>query len=177
MEVVLLSRILTAAKKADAIYRACNTRDPHRIAKELGLQIIYAPFQHQYGAYKVLLRNRFVFLKEGLDPIMENAVLFHETGHDQLHRHQAVQTNGFEEFSIFGLIDSHMEIEANAFAAQLSISDNDFIEFARQGFDIQQIGNALHAHPNLVAFKSEIMKEKGFQLVCPEFKKNFLISD
>ena len=170
-----MNQILTAAKKADTVYRACNSRDPHRIAKELGLKIIYAPFHHQYGAYKAILRNRFVFLKEDLDKIMKSTVLFHEIGHDQLHRRQAIRANGFEEFSIFGLMDNQMEIEANAFAAQLAISDDDFLDLVHQGFNVQQIANMLEAHPNLVAFKSKILYERGAKLVCPEFKQNFLV--
>ncbi len=168
-----MTHILTAAKKADAIYRRFNTREPHRIAKELGLQIIYAPFQRQYGAYKVLLRNRFIFLREGLEPNVESAVLFHEIGHDRLHRQQAVRASGFEEFSLFGLIDNEMEAEANAFAAQLSISDDDFLELAYRKFDVQQIANTLCAYPGLVVYKCHIMKERGMQLSCPEFQKSF----
>ena len=43
----------------------CGTRDPYKVAKELGINIIYRNFDKQRGAYKVILKNRFVFLKNG----------------------------------------------------------------------------------------------------------------
>lgn len=45
----------------------CGTRDPYKVAKELGINIIYRNFDKQRGAYKVILKNRFVFLKNGID--------------------------------------------------------------------------------------------------------------
>ena len=46
----------------------CGTRDPYKVAKELGINIIYRNFDKQRGAYKVILKNRFVFLKNGMHP-------------------------------------------------------------------------------------------------------------
>ena len=36
----------------------CGTRNPYRVAKELGINIIYRNFDKQRGAYKVILKNR-----------------------------------------------------------------------------------------------------------------------
>ena len=69
----------------------CGTRDPYKVAKELGINIIYRNFDKQRGAYKVILKNRFVFLKNGMHPVVEQIVLWHEIGHDVLHRQEAVQ--------------------------------------------------------------------------------------
>lgn len=69
-------------RKANRIVRQCGTRDPHRIAETLGIQILYCQFKAQRGAYKVIMRNRFMFVKEDLHPVMENIVLLHELGHD-----------------------------------------------------------------------------------------------
>ena len=53
---------------------------------------MYYPFNEQRGAYKVLMRNRFIFIKNDLHPVMENIVLLHELGHDALHREEATKT-------------------------------------------------------------------------------------
>ena len=45
----------------------CGTRDPYKVAKELGINGIYRNFDKQRGAYKVILKNRFVFLKNSID--------------------------------------------------------------------------------------------------------------
>ena len=44
------------------------------------------PFAKQKGAYKVIERNRFIFIKKDLHPVMHDIVLLHEIGHDTLHR-------------------------------------------------------------------------------------------
>ena len=92
----------------------CGTRDPYKVAKELGINIIYRDFEKQRGAYKVILKNRFVFLKNGMHPVVEQIVLWHEIGHDVLHRQEAVAVGGFKEFNIFDmretLLKSHMEM-------------------------------------------------------------------
>lgn len=87
-------------QKANRIVAQCGTRDPKRIARELGIEVMYLPFSKQRGAYKVIMRNRFMFIKDNLHPVMENIVLLHELGHDTLHREEATRTGGFEEFNI-----------------------------------------------------------------------------
>ena len=41
----------------------CGTRDPYKVAKELGINVIYRNFDKQRGAYKVILKNRFSILQ------------------------------------------------------------------------------------------------------------------
>ena len=62
-------------QKANYIVSQCGTRDPLRITKELGIEVLYYPFNRQRGAYKVIMRNRFMFIKNNLHPVMENIVL------------------------------------------------------------------------------------------------------
>ena len=138
-------------KKANKIVALCGTRDPHRIANELGVEILYYPFNRQRGAYKVIMRNRFMFIKDNLHPVMEKIVLLHELGHDSLHREEATQVGGFKEFNIFDMRDNRMEFEANVFASQIALPDDDFIELAERGYDTQQIARALRSDINLVA--------------------------
>ena len=40
-------------QKANRIVAQCGTRDPKRIARELGIEVMYLPFSKQRGAYKV----------------------------------------------------------------------------------------------------------------------------
>ena len=106
-------------KKANFIVSQCCTRDPHRITKELGIEVLYYPFNRQRGAYKVIMQNRFMFIKNNLHPVMENIVLLHELGHDSLCRTEATEIGGFKEFNIFNMRDCRMEYEANVFASQI----------------------------------------------------------
>jgi Zn-dependent peptidase ImmA (M78 family) len=164
-------------RKANQIVRRCGTHDPHKIADELGIEIQYCPFKVQKGAYKVILRNRFIFIKDDLDPVMENIVLLHELGHDTLHRTEAVKSGGFEEFNIFDIRDSRMEYEANIFATQIALPDEDFLELAERGYDVQQIAQALNSDVNLVALKADTLISQGYRLRQQEHRNDFLRYD
>ena len=161
-------------QKANHIVRLCGTRDPHKIADELGIEIIYCPFKSQRGAYKVIMRNRFMFIKEDLHPVMENIVLLHELGHDSLHRDEATKVGGFKEFNIFDIRDSRMEYEANIFATQIALPDDDFLELAEQGYDVQQIARTMHSDVNLVALKADTLISQGYRLRPQEHRNDFL---
>lgn len=160
--------------KANQIIKMCGTRDPHKIADELGIEIMYCLFKAQRGAYKVIMRNRFLFIKEDLPPVMENIVLLHELGHDSLHRDEATKAGGFKEFNIFDIRDSRMEYEANIFATQIALPDDDFLELAEQGYDVQQIARTMHSDVNLVALKADTLISQGYRLRPQEYKNRFL---
>ncbi|NBK79612.1 ImmA/IrrE family metallo-endopeptidase [bacterium D16-76] len=161
-------------RRANQIVKLCGTRDPHRIADELGIEIMYCPFKSQKGAYKVIMRNRFMFVKEDLHPVMENIVLLHELGHDSLHRDEATKAGGFKEFNIFDIRDSRMEYEANIFASQIAIPDDDFLELAEQGCDVQQIARTMRSDVNLVALKADTLISQGYRLRPQEHRNDFL---
>ncbi len=86
-----------AITKANRILRQCETRDAEKIARELGLIVMPRDFKKQKGVYKVIERNRYIFINKNLRPVMRNIVLLHEIGHDSLHRTEAIETGGFKE--------------------------------------------------------------------------------
>ena len=161
-------------QRANKLVRDCGTRNPHKIASQLGVQILHCPFTQQLGAYKVIMRNRFIFVKDDLHPVMENIVLLHELGHDALHRDEATKIGGFEEFNIFNMRNNRMEFEANVFASQVALADDDFIELAERGYDSQQIASALNSDINLVAVKGETLRALGYDFRRQEYRNDFL---
>ena len=161
-------------RKANKLVKDCGTRDPHKIASQLGIKILHCPFTHQLGAYKVIMRNRFIFVKDDLHPVMENIVLLHELGHDALHRDEATKIGGFEEFNIFNMRKNRMEFEANVYASQVALADADFIELAERGYDSQQIASALNSDINLVAVKGETLRALGYNFRQQEYRNDFL---
>ena len=161
-------------QRANKIITLCGTRDPYRIARELDIEILEYPFEKQRGAYKVIKRNRFIFLNENLNPIMKNIVLLHELGHDSLHRDEATKVGGFKEFNIFDMRDNRMEYEANVFASQVALPDDDFLELAERGYDTQQIAQSLNSDINLVALKADTLISQGYRLRPQEHINTFL---
>ena len=119
----MLIRAEEAIQKANRVVRQCGTRNADRIARELGLIVMPRDFSRQKGAYIVIERNRYIFINKHLDPVMHDIVLLHEIGHDCLHRREAIQVGGLQEFNIFDMRDQRMEYEANMFAAQVALPD------------------------------------------------------
>ncbi len=165
---------LEIVQTANSLVDTFGTRDPHRIAQALGIEVISVDFKRQRGAYKVLMRNRFIFIKNDLDPVMERVVMLHEIGHDVLHRKEAVKAGGFKEFNIFNMRENRMEYEANVFASQVSLDDEEILEYIHYGYDIQRIASAMHTDANLVALKTDALIAQGYCLHHQEYENRFL---
>ena len=161
-------------KIVNKLIRQHETRDPYRIAEYLGINIIYRDFAKQRGAYKVILKNRFIFLQNGMPPVTEQIVLWHKIGHDMLHRKEAIKAGGFKEFNIFDMRDNRMEYEANVFAAQASLPDETILEYIQRGYDIQQIARSMQSDINLIALKVDTLISQGYPLRRQEHKNDFL---
>ena len=63
-----------------------GTRDPFRIAAELGYTIIYTPLVGVRGFYQYLKRCHIIYLDSELDDATARFVCAHELGHSFLHR-------------------------------------------------------------------------------------------
>ena len=48
---------LEIVKKANQLVKGIGTRNPHRMAEELGIDIIPLEFKKQRGAYKVIMNR------------------------------------------------------------------------------------------------------------------------
>ena len=78
------------SKVGSDLVKRCGTRDPFRIAHELGIEVLFCDdFGPLKGMYRVIKRNRFIFINKDLSERMQRIVCAHELGHDQLHRHFA----------------------------------------------------------------------------------------
>ena len=156
-------------KKARNYIRTYGTRDPECLARELGVRIHDADFIKLKGVYKVILRNPFIFIKKDLDPVTRKIVLLHELGHHALHRKEAQM---FQEFSLFtDMTVGRMEYEANLFAAEISLPDDEILEYIYQGNDAAFIAAAMESDINLVALKVADLNRRGYDF-CPPYHCN-----
>ena len=105
---------------------------------------------------------------------MHDIVLLHEIGHDTLHRDEAVSTGGFQEFNIFDMGNRRMEYEANIFAAQISLPDDEILEYIYRGYDVGQIARAMDSDINLVALKVAELNRQGYSFREQDFRGDFL---
>lgn len=161
------------AKKSKTLIKKCKSRDPFEIADALGITVLFRnDFTTLKGMYRVIKRNRFIFINANLDENMQKIVCMHELGHDQLHRELAV-SNSLKEFVLYKM-DTRPEYEANLFAAEILLPDDDVLNLVREGKDIEEISRILYSDINLVSMKVAILANKGYPLRKIDSKADFL---
>lgn len=159
---------------ADSLITKYKTTNPYELADALDITIMPRPFAKQLGAYAKIMNQRFIFIKDDLNDILEKIVLFHEIGHDRLHQDQLATTGAFKEFHLFDMAIDRMEYEANIFAAQISIPDKDILDLVYQGYDSQQIAAMLNSDVNLVGLKRDILYSQGYNFREVGYDSKFL---
>ena len=152
--------------------RKYGTADPESLAHLLGIRIVETNFATLKGVYKVIKRNAFIFIKADLDPVMRKIVLLHEIGHHALHRKEA---QVFQEFSLFtDMAVNRMEYEANLFAAEISLPDDEILEYIYQGNSAEFVASAMESDINLVALKVDALNRRGHDFYSLEHCNSFL---
>ena len=160
-------------RRANELVDRYGTRDPVRLADELEIEVVYFNFQRQRGVYKQILGIPHIFVNRTLYPVEQIIVLLHELGHDQLHRDVAAVSGEFKEFNLFQM-NSRLEYEANVFAAQIELDDEQFLEYCEKGYDMEQIARSMHSDINLVALKADTLIAQGYRLRRQEHRNDFL---
>ena len=162
------------SKVGSDLVRRCGTRDPFRIAQELGIEVLFCDdFGPLKGMYRVIKRNRFIFINKDLSPRMQRIVCAHELGHDQLHRYLA-KGNALQEFMLYDMA-TKPEYEANIVAAEILLDTDELLEYVyHYGYTSEQIARAMHTDINLVALKIAHLAETGHDLRQIEHRSDFL---
>jgi len=151
--------LISIVNKANGIVSKVGSRDPEDIAEQLGIKIIPVHFIRQKAVYKVIERNRFIFIKEDLSPKTRKIVLLHEIGHDVLHQGES---KIFQECNIFTLESNQMEYEANSFAAEIALPDEEVLKYIQSGYGIEIISKCMGSDINLVALKVANLNRRGY---------------
>ena len=160
-------------KKGASLIRQCGTRDPFKIAKDIGVQVMFVnDFKTLKGVYRVIKRNRWIFINANLSEQMQKIVCAHELGHDQLHREFA-KGDGLMEFMLYNM-DSRPEFEANVLAAQILLPDDEVLKYIYAGYDAEQIARIMNTDINLVALKVATLNQQGYNFRGIEHNSSFL---
>lgn len=108
-----------------------GTRDPFRIAAELGYTIINTPLIGVRGFYQYLKRCHIIYLDSELDDATARFVCAHELGHSFLHRGL---NRIFMDTRTF-IITGRYETEANQFAVDLIYSDEELQPYLSRSYE------------------------------------------
>lgn len=151
-----------------------RTRDPFEIAGQLGINIMFCnDFGPLKGMYRVIKRNRFIFLNNDLSEHMQRIACAHELGHDQLHRELA-QNSPLREFMIYDM-KSKPEYEANIVASEILLDSDEVLDFIyNYHYTAEQIASAMYTDINLVALKIAHLVTLGYNLRSVDYRSDFL---
>lgn len=107
-------------KKVNRLTRRCHTRDPFRIARALGIQILFADLGNTWGCSSTYVRIKCIHVNETLDEEWQRYTCAHELGHSVLHAGISLpylKQNTFFSPGIF-------ERQADTFATELLLPDS-----------------------------------------------------
>ena len=159
--------------KAKELKHKYSTNDPFKIAKVLGIHIMFRDdFKSLYGMYTYMLKNRFIMINSNISENKQKIVCAHELGHDLFHRDIA-EKQVLQEFVLYDM-QMRTEYEANVFAANLLIDDEDLFDYIAKGYDSMQIANALDCDVNLIALKTNSLITEGYKLNSQHYDSKFL---
>ncbi len=165
-----LNRIIGAVH--ELIFRA-ETRDPFEICEALDIKIRY----HELGSIKAYYfcqsRIKNIVINASADENQRKVLCAHELGHAILHD-GIVRDGAFHEITLLDAT-TPTEYEANLFAAELLISDEDILE--AKNSSIFHIASALRVPKELVDFKCKIMKSRGYDIHVPELSDSRFLKD
>jgi Zn-dependent peptidase ImmA (M78 family) len=172
-----MGKISYIAGEVERLVTKYDTRDPYKLCKAMGIKIRYKDFGYMLKAYFVVVsRIKNIVLNNRVSEAVARILVAHELGHAVLHRELAF-LRGFQEFELFDMT-SATEYEANLFAAELLIEDDELLELLNDD-DKSFFGVAgeLYVPAELLDFKFRVLKNKGYHIEPPfmaqsDFLKN-----
>lgn len=134
-------------KLADSLVRKYNTQNPFEIIDNLNAIVVFYPLQGVRGFYQYFQRNNIIYIDDKLSDREKQFVCAHEMGHMFLHK----KSNAIFMDSRTQLNTAKYEIEADRFAMNLLVSDNELYDYT--DFTISQLSRALGYQEYLIKLR------------------------
>lgn len=162
-------------KKAKQLLAEYHIRDMFELAKALGIEVytveelslfcdeIVLGIEDPPAFYVVDGERRFCIIDNKFDRRIQEIILAHEIGHDQLHADTCEKVFFIEE--AINCNSSRKEYEANLFAAALLIPDDEVLDmiFIRN-YDAFQIAKIFDVDVSIISLKVEELMACGYKL-------------
>ncbi len=154
-------------QKVQKLVRRFDTRDPFEILE--GLNVVV----QETSRYKSLkgycfssCQTIYVMISSFLTPEEQRIVAAHELGHIILHKNM-LKMAPMKEDILYNMKDN-TEYEANLFAADLLLDDNDVAALSQEDdFNYFTICSSLYTTPELMSFKLFSMIHRGYAYQMP----------
>ena len=151
-----------------------GSNDPFEICRRKNINVVY----HKLGTLKAYFfcvsRIMNIVINQDADDVAKKVLCAHELGHAILHARLA-SDNGFHEMNLFDAT-TPAEYEANLFAAELLIYDEDILDLIRDN-SYYEIAQRLSLPSQLVDFKCRIMQSKGYKITPPSISSSSFLKN
>ena len=171
---------MTYAEICDAvagIKRKYQETNPFRLCEAMGIKLIFMPMGNDPDAVKGFFleckRIRTITINSDLPLVIQKIIVAHEICHAIYHRYTGI--HAFHEIAMFDYT-SAMEKEANLFAAEYLLDDQEVFDVLNRDTTFFSAAAALYVPAELLDFKFRLMKWKGYKLIEPPIsaRSNFL---
>lgn len=161
-------------REVERLKRKFHETDPFLLCDAMGIILLYEPMGTYPGACKGFFlaqsRKRSITINSDLPEAIQRIIVTHELGHAVLHA-KAVGVKAFHDFELFDST-SLMEYEANIFAAEFLMDDDDVLEKLNEDISFFGAASLLRVPPELLDFKFRLMKRNGYKLIDPPLMAN-----
>ncbi|MDO6353567.1 ImmA/IrrE family metallo-endopeptidase [Caloramator sp. CAR-1] len=126
-----------------------GTRNPEKLAREMGIVVIKRPFNKTMGFFKKALGKKFIVVNSNLPYTHQLIVIAHELGHALYHSSNSEIF--LHEYTLFPR--GKYEVEANRFAAELLINEKELDKYQFENMTVEQIAAYFEVPKELVEYK------------------------
>ena len=154
---------------AEKIREKYAEADPFKLCDEMGIITLFAPMGPAPAACKGFFltqsRVKSITVNSDLSEDFQRIICAHELGHAMLHRDRS-GVNAFHDFAFFDGVD-RLEYEANLFAAELLLPDDEVMKILNEDISFFQAAAKLYVPAELLDFKFRTLKWKGYKVIEP----------
>ena len=161
--------------RLQALIRKHSTRDPYQLLSALHVVVRESSAYSQLKGFCLIsCRTTYVVLNARLGEPEKRIVAAHELGHIVLHRRQ-LRLAPMQDVILYDM-QSAAEYEANLFAADLLLTDEEVLSLAHdEQMDYFRMCSTLYTSPDLMSFKLFSLIKRGYPLRMPlELDSRFL---
>lgn len=133
--------------KVDYLIKKYKTRNPICLAEHLGIIVLHESLGTINGYYNTAFRQKFIHINQELPDHLKVFITAHELGHALLHPNS---NTPFMKECTYLSVDK-IEIEANSFAINLLISNDELKEY--KDFTIEQLARLYGYHEKIIELR------------------------
>lgn len=148
----------------DELVSKYGERNPFSLCKAMDIEILPFYFESDIKGYTTMHFGITVIVLNGnLKPVMKKIVCAHELAHSLLHKEMVENGKLLSDISVLDMT-AKPEVEANLFASELLISDEDILDLLKYDDNYFSIAKELRVPPQLLDFKIRMLQYKGHKL-------------